>query len=111
MNDIAWPDQIRGVRKAVIRAAVYKTNGERTFLQRHGLFVKGRDNIADLCGDHFPHFVPAPTIWEPSGWYGNAVLSRFPVSRYNVTDITEKNRSPRNIQEVFLDTPHGQLHA
>lgn len=65
----------------------------------------------ELKTDRFSWFVPAPTMITPEGWYGNALLSRYPVSRKIVTDITTRGSEPRNILEVFLDTPRGPLHV
>src|SRR4051794_33559298 len=41
-------------------------------------------DIGDLCSGRFSFFVAAPTVVGPYGWYGNAVLSRFPVSKQSV---------------------------
>lgn len=71
----------------------------------------GARDIADLRTDHFREIVEAPTMHRDSGWYGNAILSRFPVTRRNVIDISTGGREPRNIVEVFLRTPCGPLHV
>lgn len=69
------------------------------------------EDIAELCGDHFPFFMPAPSVVQPHGWYGNALLSRYPARRHEVIDITVIGREPRNIQEAFFETPEGLLHV
>ncbi len=68
-------------------------------------------DIESLKAGHFEHFVAAPTITADKGWYGNALLSRFPVSESTVIDISAPSREPRNILEVFLSTPEGPLHV
>jgi endonuclease/exonuclease/phosphatase family metal-dependent hydrolase len=68
-------------------------------------------DLADLRSDHFNYFAAAPTITTSHGWYGNAILSRFPVVRESVIDISHPGREPRNILEVFIDTPFGTLHV
>lgn len=66
--------------------------------------------IFALKTDHFLDFVPAPTIQQEKGWYGNALLTRFPVKRLNIVDISAPGREPRNILEVFVQTEEGPLH-
>lgn len=68
------------------------------------------EDIQDLKSDHFEHFVAAPTIEEKYGWFGNAIFSRLPISKSSIIDISSGNREPRNILEVFADTPNGPLH-
>jgi endonuclease/exonuclease/phosphatase family metal-dependent hydrolase len=68
-------------------------------------------DIADLQNDHFDFFVSAPTIVGAHGWYGNAILSRFPIVTKNVIDISRRGCEPRNILEVFMRTPAGHLHV
>lgn len=70
-----------------------------------------QQDIEDICTDHFPYFFPAVSVAEKEGWYGNAVLSRYKAQRHDVIDISVKKREPRNIQEVFFETPEGQLHV
>ncbi|KHD87365.1 MAG: hypothetical protein OM95_14800 [Bdellovibrio sp. ArHS] len=104
-------------------------DGKRDYL-RIGLFLKhqnidvaliqemdtrfaDRDSVTDieeLKTDHFKTFISAPTMQNTLGWYGNALLSRFPIINYNIIDISAPGREPRNILEVFLATPKGPLH-
>lgn len=66
--------------------------------------------IAWLAGGHFPFVAEGPTISTSLGWYGNAVLSRYPLHRTRIIDISHVGREPRNILETFAQTPDGQLH-
>lgn len=68
------------------------------------------DDILSLQTDHFPYFSAAPTITLPSGWYGNAILSRHPIIKETIIDISHDGREPRNILEIFIQTKRGQLH-
>src|SRR5687768_9375532 len=52
-------------------------------------------DIAALLSDHFHTVAQAPTIIGPHGWYGNAVLSRFPITKENIIDISSSGREPR----------------
>ncbi|MES3039124.1 MAG: endonuclease/exonuclease/phosphatase family protein [Bdellovibrionota bacterium] len=67
--------------------------------------------ILDIKSDHFSEFIPAPTVSHDDGWYGNAILSRYPVTKTTIIDISKIGREPRNILEVFIDTPKGPLHV
>ncbi len=68
------------------------------------------EDIAALQTQWLKSFIAAPTIMGPHGWYGNAILSRFPITRHSVTDISHTGREPRNILEAFVETPSGPLH-
>lgn len=67
--------------------------------------------VHELCLEHFPHFMAAPTMVNEHGWYGNAILTKYPITRHQIIDISSPHREPRNILEVFLETPEGPLHV
>ncbi|MGQ9427075.1 endonuclease/exonuclease/phosphatase family protein [Gilvimarinus sp. F26214L] len=75
----------------------------------HGRDAK--EYIAALCGSHFRELIPSPAVYEGHGWYGNAVLTRFPVMFSQTIDVSHFGRQPRNIQEVILQTGRGLLHV
>jgi endonuclease/exonuclease/phosphatase family metal-dependent hydrolase len=66
-------------------------------------------DIDDLCAEHFTDLAESAAIQESNGWYGNAILSRFPVLSKKTLDVSQKDVQPRNIQEVVLDTDIGPL--
>ena len=66
-------------------------------------------DIDDLCAGHFTDLAESAAIQESNGWYGNAILSRFPVLSKKTLDVSQKDVQPRNIQEVVLDTDIGPL--
>lgn len=68
-------------------------------------------DIAALCEPQFHGLVPSPAVYGAHGWYGNAVLTRFPVTFSQTIDVSHFGRQPRNIQEVVLDTDEGPLHV
>lgn len=68
-------------------------------------------DINDIKSSHFAFFEPAPTIKGLHGWYGNAIFSRFPISKSSVIDISAPGREPRNILEAFVETPSGPLRV
>ncbi|MBU3021179.1 endonuclease/exonuclease/phosphatase family protein [Aestuariibacter sp. A3R04] len=66
-------------------------------------------DIRDICADKVFELVPSPALVEPSGWYGNALLTRFPVIAQHTLDVSQQGVQPRNIQTVELMTPQGPL--
>jgi endonuclease/exonuclease/phosphatase family metal-dependent hydrolase len=68
-------------------------------------------DIRDLCGRRFPHFLAGKTIENEDGWYGNAVMSRFEILGHETVDISMPGFEPRNIMEVVIRTPDGVLRV
>lgn len=67
-------------------------------------------DISVLAGQRLPFIAEGPTISTSLGWYGNAVLSRYPLKNTRIIDISHTGREPRNILETFAQTPFGTLH-
>jgi endonuclease/exonuclease/phosphatase family metal-dependent hydrolase len=105
-------------------------DGKRDF-QRIGAFLKAQQidialiqelntlssdyeakrHVLELQTDHFGHFVAAPTITRANNWHGNGLFSCYPITQYNVIDISRNGKEPRNILEGFIQTPQGLLHV
>lgn len=68
-------------------------------------------DIANLCGDRFKTFIPGISVQSDDGWYGNAILSRFPCRTHEIIDISYPGREPRNIMEAVLETDQGPLRV
>jgi len=68
-------------------------------------------DIKDLCANHFIALSRSPALEETHGWYGNAVLSRYPVLSTKTVDVSQDGFQPRNIQEVVLDTHVGPVRV
>ena len=65
------------------------------------------EDVDILCGSERPHHLPGPTMKEGKGWYGNLLVSRYPIKRAVVHDL-EKNHQvlePRNAVDALIDTP------
>lgn len=67
-------------------------------------------DISVLAGERFPFIAEGPTISTSLGWYGNAILSRYPLKNTTIIDVSHAGREPRNILETFAHTPEGVLH-
>ena len=66
-------------------------------------------DIRDICAGSVYHLVPSPALSSESGWYGNAVLTRFPVLESQTLDVSQEGFQPRNIQMVTVETHDGPL--
>lgn len=69
---------------------------------RH-VFTSPREDPASLCVLPEHILVPAPAITTSGGWYGNALLSRFPVLDSRSIDVSQAGVEPRNIQVASVD--------
>lgn len=67
-------------------------------------------DIRDICGEKYSHFFAGKAIEGKYGWYGNAILSQFPIIEKNLIDVSHPKREPRNIMEAFIETPQGLVH-
>jgi len=67
--------------------------------------------IDDICADQVFTMAPSPAIREADGWYGNALLSRFPILLNKTIDVSQEGLQPRNIQEAILATQDGKLRV
>lgn len=68
-----------------------------------------QQDLADLLDEYFSTLIPSPAVYGQHGWYGNALLTRFPVVFSQTIDVSQYGRQPRNIQEVILNTGEGLL--
>jgi endonuclease/exonuclease/phosphatase family metal-dependent hydrolase len=65
-----------------------------------------------LAGPDRPYHLPGPTLKEGEGWYGNLLVSRYPIKRALVHNLeTIKVLEPRNALDAVIDTPHGGLRV
>lgn len=68
------------------------------------------DELAILGGQNRPYHLIAPSIIEPDGWYGNLIISRYPIVRGLVHNLeTIPQYEPRNAVDALIETPLGKL--
>lgn len=87
-------------------------NADIVLLQEMDTRAANRDSqtdIHDICAHKRFELVASPAVFTPSGWYGNAVLSRFPIINHRTLDVSQQGVEPRNIQTVDIATPEGLL--
>lgn len=71
----------------------------------------GKETDVDVLADiKRPHHLPGPTMKEGKGWYGNLIVSRYPILRAKAhTMETTFDIEPRNAIDALIDTPHGKI--
>lgn len=74
-------------------------------------FRGGTANDIDiLAGKDRSYHLPGPTLKEDKGWYGNLLVSRYPITRAIVHDLeTKPSLEPRNAVDALIETPHGNF--
>lgn len=69
-------------------------------------------DVDDLRGGHFENVATGATMKEEGGWYGNMILSRFPIVGPAIHDISIGRREKRNILDARIKTPrHGVIRV
>lgn len=64
------------------------------------------EDVDLLAGPERPYHLPGPTLKEGEGWYGNLIVSRYPIKRALVHDLeTHKVLEPRNAVDALIETP------
>ena len=56
------------------------------------------------------HAAEAKTVVAPDGYYGHALISRWPLGEVAVHDLSVSRREPRGAIEATVATPLGPLH-
>jgi endonuclease/exonuclease/phosphatase family metal-dependent hydrolase len=70
----------------------------------------GNDRQVDLLGDvlEYAHRAYGPNVWLKAGCYGNATLSRHPITRQRNIDITFPLKKPRGALYTELEVHKGE---
>lgn len=69
-------------------------------------------DIHVVAGEARPHHLPGFAMVEGRGWYGNLVVSRYPVTRGQVHNLgTSPHLEPRNAVDALIETPLGPLRV
>lgn len=69
------------------------------------------DQLAQLAEATGLASVPGPTIREQEGYYGNALLTRFPVVDVVRTSLNYPNREPRGMLDVILRVNNARVRV
>lgn len=108
----------------------YSIDGKRDLMRVRGLLEKLDIDIAvmqemdtrpskggtatdvnELAGAARPYHMMGPTKKDGRGWYGNLIISRYPIKRALVHSLEKKwdRIEPRNAVDVTIETPLGHL--
>jgi endonuclease/exonuclease/phosphatase family metal-dependent hydrolase len=69
-----------------------------------------RSDVDVLADQKRPHHLPGPTMKEGEGWYGNLIVSRYPIIRAKAhTMETTFDFEPRNAIDALIETPWGKI--
>lgn len=105
-----------------LREAVRSEDADLVFLQevlgshrRHGARHRNWSDVPQyefLADSLWPVFAYGRNAVYPDGEHGNALLSKYPIVRYDNLDISVKGREQRGLLHSVLALPHAQeLHA
>lgn len=70
-------------------------------------------DVNELAGAARPYHMMGPTKKEGLGWYGNLIVSRYPIRRALVHSLEKRweRIEPRNAVDVTLETPLGMMRV
>lgn len=69
-----------------------------------------RTDVDTLADSGRPYHLPGPTLKEGEGWYGNLIVSRYPILRARAhTMEATYDVEPRNAIDALIDTQHGKI--
>lgn len=67
-------------------------------------------DIAMLAGSSRPYHLPGPNIVHGEGWYGNLLVSRYPILRALTHNLeTVSYLEPRSAVDALIETPIGKM--
>lgn len=67
-------------------------------------------DVNELAGAARPYHMMGPTLKDGKGWYGNLIVSRYPIRRALVHALDKKwDIEPRNAVDVTIETPLGKM--
>ena len=105
-----------------LRSAVQATGADLVFLQEvlgsHELHAKRFHNWPSvpqyefLADSMWPQFAYGRNAVYPDGHHGNALLTKFPIVRYDNLDVSVQGNEQRGLLHCQLDVPgHSAVHA
>lgn len=73
--------------------------------------VNGRDGFEELGTALGPASAHCRTLRTPDGDYGHMLLSRWPIARWDIHDISVRGREPRSVIDGIIETGSGQVRV
>jgi len=67
-------------------------------------------DVSILAGPERPYHLPGPSIQDGTGWYGNLIISRYPILKGLVHNLETKiEYEPRCAVDALIQTPLGKI--
>ncbi len=67
-------------------------------------------DLERLAGAERPYHATGATLEDATGWYGNAIVSRYPITQCHVHNLeTNPRLEPRSALDVRVETPWGAV--
>jgi endonuclease/exonuclease/phosphatase family metal-dependent hydrolase len=63
------------------------------------------EDVKTLQLDPYKHVAFGPTENGSVGWYGNLIISRYPIAGHEVHDLSVNGLEPRNVMDVRIRIP------
>lgn len=69
-----------------------------------------KDDVSIIAGPERPYHLPGPSLHDGTGWYGNLIVSRYPILRGLVHNLETKIEfEPRCAVDALVESPLGKL--
>lgn len=69
-------------------------------------------DIHKLAGPERPYHLICPSMVEAEGWYGNLIVSRYPILRGLIHNLeTHPSMEPRMAADALIQGPHGNIRV
>ena len=72
---------------------------------------EGPDGFEELGRALGPANAHCRTIRTPDGDYGHMLLSRWPIRKWNIRDISVTGREPRSVIDAIVESEHGSVRV
>ena len=70
------------------------------------------DDVQKLAGPERPYHLACPSMVEAEGWYGNLIVSHYPIVRGLIHNLeTHPSMEPRMAADALIQGPHGNIRV
>ena len=105
-----------------MKSAIHALNPDIIFLQEvqgsHLFFSKiiplwpSTTQADALAGTHYPYHVYSENVFSKEGHHGNAILSKYPILRYENINVAKSANASRSVLHAEIQLPSGIItHA
>ena len=97
------PDRVRRLTRSM--------EADIVALQEVDSRLEGPDSFEELSRALGPANADCRTIRTPDGDYGHMLLSRWPIRKWNIRDISVPGREPRSVIDAIIEAEHGSVRV